>query len=150
MKNFKIIALIALSIGCFVFTNESTAQVKLKPSTYALVYTCLAVDTVSATDTAWTYEVFVNKPTSLFYNVSTKITELTSPGKCAVSLQGKIFSDDDYTNITTYNYLGSGTDTTIVFTQNTTKQFYRYYRVRVVHADGKAKIYNIKFYFKAQ
>ena len=146
-KSFSMLLIALLSL---LAMNTVEAQVKLKPSNYALVYTGLAVDTISATDTAWTYEVFVNKPTSLFYNVSTKITELASPGKCAVSLQGKIFSDDDYTNITTQSYLGSGTDTTIVFTQNTTKQFYRYYRVRVVYAANKVKVYNIKFYFKAQ
>lgn len=146
-KSFSILLIAMLSL---VAMNTAEAQVKLKPSTYAWVYTGMAVDTISATDTSWTYELIVNKPTSLFYNVSAKITELTSPGKCAVSLQGKIFSDDDYTNITTYNYYGSGTDTTIVFTQNTTKQFYRYYRVKVVYGANKVKIYNIKFYFKAQ
>lgn len=149
MKKLKIIALFALIIGVFAFSANAQKSVKMKPSIYAHVFTGTVADSVTVNDTAYTFDCFANKATSLFYNVSVKIAEITSPGKCSVSLQGRIFSDDDFTNIATYNYSGTGTDTTLVFTQNTTKQFYRYYRVRVVYTDKSVYVYNIKFYFKS-
>ena len=143
----KIFAFIAIALIMSMVTTTVTAQVKLKPNQFAYVYTGVSVDSVSVNDTVFAKEIFVNKPTTLYYNVSVKITEIAS-ASCTISLQGKIFSDDVYTNITTATYSGGGSDTTVIFTQNTTKQFYRYYRVRIVYGSGKVAVYNIKCYFK--
>lgn len=143
----KFIGLLLLFIVSVAISNVTQAQTKLKPYEYAYVYLGKTADTATVNQTNIYKDVFVNKPSSLYYNVSIKLTTANA-GKCSASLQGKIFTDDDYTNITTYNYAGSQSDTTLIFTQNSTKQFYRYYRIKVTYSSGKCSIYNIKYYFK--
>jgi hypothetical protein len=143
----KILFLICLV--AFIFSS-ATAQksIKLAPNVYAVEYTGVTADSISATDTAWTYDIQVNKANATFYNLKLKLTELSSPCIMTVSLMGKIYVDDDYTTIGSHQYLGAGTDTSLLFTQNTTAQFYRYYRVKVVYGDKKAKVSYFKIYFK--
>lgn len=142
----KVILLVCAILLTFAVSAQKT--IKLSPTVYAVEYTGVAADSISATDTAFTYDVEVNKPNALFYNFKVKLTELASPCNMVVSVMGKYFIDDEYTPITSATYTGAGTDTTIVFTQNTTAQFYRYYRVKVVYGDKKAKVSYYKLYFK--
>jgi hypothetical protein len=144
MKKFLSL-LFALVLICTVSAQKT---VKLASNLYAVEYTGVAADSISATDTAFTYDVEVNKPNALFYNFKVKLTELSSPCIMTVSVMGKMYIDDDYTTITSQAYSGGGTDTSIVFTQNTTAQYYRYYRVKVIYGDKKAKVSYYKLYFK--
>lgn len=142
----KLFLLMCIALLTFAVSAQKT--VKLAPNVYAFEYTGVAADSISATDTAFTYDVEVNKPNALFYNFKVKLTELSSPCTMTVSVMGKMYVDDVFTPITSGTYSGSGTDTTIIFTQNTTAQFYRYYRVKVVYGANKAKVTYYKLYFK--
>jgi hypothetical protein len=133
----KFVVLLLLMIACF--TIQAQYSKTLGVGEYGIGYTGLAKDTVSATDTAFTYEYTVNKATPLFYNIACKVLKV-SAGSCSISIQGRIFNTDAYTNITTYTFAGSQADTTVVFTQNTTAQFYRTYRIKVLYVSGKTKV----------
>ena len=133
----KFIALIMFM--CALFVSQAQYTETLNSGSYGVSYKGLAKDTVSATDTAFTYDITVNKATSLYYNLAVKVARV-SAGSCTVSIMGKIYETDVFTPITSGTFAGSQADTTIIFTQNTTKQFYRIYRVKVVYVSGKTKV----------
>jgi hypothetical protein len=97
-------------------------------------------DTVSTNHDSIAVQTFINKPQATYYNWQTKVLDVSSGGKVSVSLQGKKFNAEAFTNITTVIYYGSGNDSTINFTQETTKQFYNTYRVLYKFVAGKTKI----------
>lgn len=88
-----------------------------------------ATDTIGSSDTTYYLQWLTNKDMGLLYNVKTKLTEVSGTATVAVSIQGKVHSDDSWSNIATQTYYGAGSDTTLVFTQTSTAQFYRYFRL---------------------
>lgn len=144
MKKFLTLCLLLL-VATFAIKAQTVPM--MAAGSYEYSYTGKAADTVTVNDTAWTNEFTVNKATPLYYNFACKILKV-SAGSCTISLQGRIFGTDEYTNITTYSFAGTQADTIILFPQVSTRQFYRTYRVRVVYVSGKTKVYNIIGYFK--
>lgn len=142
MKKLLGIILIAILTSTVVCAQQSKT---LQPTAFGYSYTAVAGDTISATDTAWTYDVTVNKATPLYYNFAVKVLKV-SAGSCTVYVMGKIYPTDEFTPISSGTFAGSQADTTILFTQNTTRQFYRIYRVKVVYVSGKTKVSTITNY----
>ena len=143
----KIMLLLVALLSFAIMPTMAQKTVKLSPNVYAVAYTGVTADSVSATDTTFYIDVLTNKPSALYYNFRIKINDVTT-SLTTTSVMGKIFDDDPWTTITSQAYHGTGSDTTITFTQNTTAQFYRYYRIKVVYTSGKASINYIKMYFK--
>lgn len=134
----KLIAFLILAIGFACLPSK--AQTILPVGKFIYSYTGVATDTVGATSTTWSKEIQLNKLDGLFYNSSVKVSDAVAGAKCSVALQGKYFSTDEYTTITTVTWYGGGTDTTILFTQNSSKIYYRYLKYLVTNVTPRAKV----------
>jgi hypothetical protein len=118
-----------------------SAQRVMKADTYIYKYVGLAGDTVNVSnDSVWNHTVQLNKREGVFYNASVKVADVTANAACKVILRGKIFDTDAWTVIETKAWKGGGTDTIINFTQNTTKQYYRYLDFKLSGTATKAKL----------
>lgn len=144
MKKFIALLIIALGFGCM----PVKAQIVLPVQKFIYQFTGAASDTVGAVSTTWSKELQLNKLDGLFYNASVKVSDSTVGAKCSVALQGKYFADDAYTTITTVTWYGGGTDSTILFTQNSNKIYYRYLKVLVTRVAAKAKVSQINISLK--
>ena len=90
------------------------------------------------------FEIFVNKAEMLYYNIAV-IGDSVSAPSVTFLLQGKDFDHQSYTNIDTVTWTGTA-DTSFVFSQESTKQAYRYYNVKATVTDGKCGV-TTKFQF---
>ena len=90
------------------------------------------------------FEIFVNKAEMLYYNIAVIGDSISAP-RVTFLLQGKDFDHQSYTNIDTVTWAGTA-DTSFVFSQESTKQAYRYYNVKATVADGKCGVIT-KFQF---
>lgn len=145
----RLIILIAmLTILGGISAQDHSYTLTQPVSYYGLPYR--AMDTVSSksNDSTWYMQYYLsnyNFPVKV--NVKLHAHELTGTGNCAVSLQGKQFDSDAWTNITTVNYSGSGSDTTITITDGTARQF-QYYRVfldKVYGTAGRVGVMTLDF-----
>jgi hypothetical protein len=50
----------------------------------------------------------------------------------AVSIQGKVFTGDSWTNISTITWMGTSSDTSFLLNEISTAKYYRYWRVYFV------------------
>ena len=91
------------------------------------------------------FEIYVNKAEMLYYNIAV-IGDSVSAPSVTFLLQGKDFEHQSYTNIDTVTWAGTA-DTSFVFSQEVTKQFYNYYNVQTTVTDGECGI-EVKFQFK--
>lgn len=144
----KFLCLLLLFIG-MAFTQVK-AQTNLQPEVWAAEYVSTsAADTVgAATVTTWAKGWMLNKGDALFYNAKVKVSDHIAGAACTVALQGKYFAGDTYTTITTMTWLAGGTDTTVLFTGNTNKVYYRYLNFLVTRTAGVAKIDYVKISLK--
>ena len=147
MKKIKIVIALICFVLAFSITEKATAQV-LREGVYLYDYTGVSTDTVGTGATTWYKEVQPDKPQMLYYNNQLKVTKVSGSPRASIKLQGKNFSTDAYTDITTTAYYGTGTDTTINYTQVTTKQSYRYYKLLITATAGKTKVSWFKASFK--
>jgi hypothetical protein len=151
----KKIILVLFAIVMIVGVNAQVAKV-IAPldfsNTWVNEYTGVATDTLgTVTATTWSYEIPVNKPDGLLYVGQIKVADKTTgaAGVCTVKLQGKYFSTDAYTDITSVAWTGVGsTDSTITYTSVTNKIYYRYLRYHVTNTGGKSKIVWVKTMIK--
>ena len=90
------------------------------------------------------FEIFVNKAEMLYYNIAVICDSISAPSVTFL-LQGKDFDHQSYTNIDSVTWTGTA-DTSFVFSQEVTKQAYRYYNVKATVADGKCGV-TTKFQF---
>jgi hypothetical protein len=90
------------------------------------------------------FEIFVNKAEMLYYNIAVICDSISAPSVTFL-LQGKDFDHQSYTNIDSVTWTGTA-DTSFVFSQESTKQAYRYYNVKATVADGKCDV-TTKFQF---
>ena len=143
MKKF-----ILMIIAMLTFSVAMSAQKTLDPTIYFVEYTGVVSDTVGVGTTTWSYPLLLNKTEGLYYNAKVKVQDVAAGAACTVKLQGKYFSDDAYSDITTYTWYGGGTDTTVVFTGNTNKIYYRYLNILVTRTASKAKVNYVKLSIK--
>lgn len=135
MKKIFILLVLLISV------MSVSAQRVMKADTYIYKYVGLAGDTVNVSnDSVWNHTVQINKREGVFYNASVKVADVTANAACKVILRGKIFDTDAWTTIETKAWKGGGTDTTINFTQNTNKQYYRYLDFKLSGTAAKAKL----------
>jgi len=116
-------------------------------------YTGIATDTLgTVTATTFSYVYELNKPEGVFYNARVKVSDKTTGanGVCTIVIQGKHFGTDTYSTLKTVTWTGVGsTDTIAPFSEITTKQYYRYYKVLVTNTSGKSKVEYVKISFKS-
>jgi len=152
---------IILLLAFVAFANINAQDVKrggtkgteIAVSDFLLQYTGIAGDTISTNRDSLAVAWYVPKPQSQFYDFEVKLNEVTAGGRAGVLLQGKKFNNASWATITTVNYAGTlstGADTTIYYTQTSTKQFYNYYRILVIYTAAKTKITSISGVLKNQ
>lgn len=140
MKKYILILIACLSFG--------VAQAQLSDGNLYYAYTGLSTDTVSWSR-PWSKTIIPNATFPLYYDALVKITEVAASAQTAVLWQGRKFDTDAWSTITTVNYKGTGADTSIYFTQVSTRQFYYQYRLLVTPTTtGKVKITYLKAYFR--
>ena len=143
----KFILLIALAIGFLSISAQTVKKYTLPVNQYFWNYTGTAADTLGVGQTTWGYETIINKQDGFFYNIRVKVSDKTTGGAGVgtIKLQGKHFSTDAYSDITTISWTGVGsTDTIAPFSQVTTKQYYRYLKILVTRTGGLIKVDYIK------
>jgi hypothetical protein len=106
-------------------------------ATEALPFT--AADT--ATNAApWSFTIIPNKGNTLWYTFAVKITEVSATTSTVIQLQHKKFAYQAWANLgSAITYHGTGSDTTALITEESTKTFARYLRILVTPANGKVK-----------
>lgn len=146
--------LVLLLIACvsFALASAQTAiPIQMNAEQWFVSYTGNAtLDTVTVGNT-WSKALLVNKGQRLMYNIRFKVTEVsavTNATPVAIALQGKVFDTDTYTTITTLQYHGTGSDTTVTFSEASTASVYRYFNILVTPASGKVKTTFLKASFK--
>jgi len=147
----KLVLLLIAVIG-FAFAQAQTATpIQMTPDQWFVSYTGNAtLDTVSVGNT-WSKALLPNKGVRLMYNIRFKITEVsavTNATPVAIALQGKVFDTDTYSTITTHQYHGTGSDTTVTYSEASTASVYRYFNILVTPASGKVKTTFLKASFK--
>jgi len=146
MKKFFIL-LVAFIVS--VVTVSAQSSVLLKSTKYIYGYVGTDADSINAsTDSVWTQTIQLNKLDGIFYNASVKVKDFTAGATCKIILRGKIFDSDEFTTISTVLWKGGGTDTTVIFTANTNKVYYRYLDFKLSGTANKAKLEFIKLSLK--
>jgi hypothetical protein len=148
----KFILMVMLFVGIVTASAQKAYTLNLG-NLWVSEYAGIASDTlgtVTATTFSYTYEL--NKPEGVFYNARVKVSDKTTgaAGVCTIVVQGKHFSTDTYSTLKTVSWTGIGsTDTIAPFSEISTKQYYRYYKVLVTNTSGKSKVDYVKFSFKS-
>jgi hypothetical protein len=140
--------LIFITIALITGLASLQAQVKLPVDKYIYSYTGVSSDTAGAGTTTWSKEIFLNKLDGLYYNAKVIVSDYSAGATCTVALQGKMFESDSYSTITTLTWHGGGTDTTLLYTQNTNKIYYRYLKFLVTRTASKVKVTSIDLSLK--
>lgn len=139
MKKIILFLLLAVSLSSMAQLSDGNLYYKFNGT---------AADT-SSVYTTWNKIISPNATFALFYNFAVKITEVTATTNVSVALQGAKFDNGSYATIgSAVRYYGGGSDTTILFSQESTKQFYNYYKVLITPANGKVKTTYIRAYFR--
>ena len=137
MKKIILFLLLALSLSVSAQSGRS----------YTFPFDLYATEALgfSAADTAtnaapWSFTIMPNKGNTVWYTFAVKITEVSATTSTVIQLQHKKFAYQAWANLgSAITYKGTGTDTTALFTEESTKTFARYIRVLVTPADGKVK-----------
>jgi hypothetical protein len=88
----------------------------------------------TATDSNWYYTVLNESKGPVKYNFKITLDSISGTKQVTpVVLKAKIWPSDSWTAIDTITW-STGVDTTILFTQTTTAQYYRYWRVDITTA----------------
>lgn len=141
MKKFLIFSiLLTFLVSAYADAQKSkTMTANDKSGSWLLDKSFGSSDIIGAGDSTWYYTVIPNKGERLYYEAKISLDSTGGTGGIAdlvpVLLQGRNLSTDDWTTITTTNWIGSTADTTIKFTQVTTAQFYTEYRVSITAAN---------------
>jgi len=94
-----------------------------------------AADTVSNNDSLWNYDVAIeNLYDALDHELRIKLDSVSGSPAVTVTLQGKYSYNDSYSSLGTATWAGTSSDTTIVITNGTNKN----YRFLNILLDGTA------------
>jgi hypothetical protein len=133
--------ILVLILGMMLFSAASFAQ---KSSTYdkAMSYTDTwftytmptGTNATTTTDSTWTYTVWKESDQGVKYDFKLKLDSIGgTKQRTPVVLKAKKNLSDSWTTVTTVIWL-NGNDTTVLFTQTSTAQYYRYWQIGLVTA----------------
>lgn len=84
-------------------------------------------------DSIINYEVNFQTPTPYLYDAVVNLDSLGTDAGAVVTLYGKLWDSDSYTAIgTAITWIGSSADTTIKFSEHSTKQYYQNIKVEII------------------
>lgn len=139
----KIVSFILLVIGFVSILSNVQAQTNTTPLVLNSFYNVVKgtnQDTVGATQTVITKRYFVNQPEALLYNITVKISDYASGFKGTLALKKRANAYSPLSTVATVTYAGTGTDTTITFSQDTLKSTAYIYELVLNRTASKGKI----------
>jgi hypothetical protein len=134
----RILFLISILAVLFIngYSQEKSPQDKaLDYDASWFTYTAHATTyATTATDSNWYFTTLKESHGPVKYDVKLSLDSISgTQSAVAIVIKGKKFASDDFTPIDTITW-ALGSDTTIVFTQNTTALFYRYFVIDITTA----------------
>jgi hypothetical protein len=117
--------------------NAQDHSKTLKSSAYYYEFSFTSSDYVEASDTYYV-QVTSRKLEPLKYSIKVEMDSISGDPQVAVSIQGKVFTGDSWTNISTTTWMGTASDTSFILSEISTAKYYRYWRVYFV-ATGTAQ-----------
>lgn len=149
MKKFILFLMALIAVVASVSAQVTSPAVELDRDGWYYYFGGSATVDTASTGGAWSKIIMPNKPQILFYDMRVKITEVTATTSTAIALKAKKMDTDAWTTVTTITYKGTGSDTTVVFSEASTATHWRFYQWVVTPANGKVKVswgkYAIKF-----
>lgn len=83
-------------------------------------------------DSVLTYTFTLNKADDVLYDVQIALDSIGGTPNYVLDLKGKVFEDDDWSDIETdVEWTGTSADTTILFQEHSTAVYYRYIQLQV-------------------
>ena len=146
----KILVMAFLLVSVISLQAQKSKQTTLKPQQFYFTYTGVAADSINAAtkDSTWNMVVRLNKGDGVLYNAKFKVQDLTAGATAKLILQGRNFATDNWTTITTTVWKGGGTDTTVLFTNVSSKVYYRHLNFKLSGTANKAKVSKIDLSIK--
>jgi hypothetical protein len=135
----KLIFLISIIAALFIQGAQSqesaTYDVKMGYPDSWLTYTMpTGTNATTATDSTWYYTFWVLNKTPVKYDFKVRLTKVSGTTRSVpVVLKAKKFLSDSWSTITTTTWY-TGVDTTILFNQTTTIQYYKYWQINTIGA----------------
>lgn len=142
MKTIFLLLISALLFASACDVNAQITRTKtMSASTWIDTYEGRTKDTVSVNaDSVFYYVLTANKADDLFYDIKIALDSLGATPNYVIDLKAKVFPDDDWTSLETdVTWTGTSSDTTIRFTEQTTAEFYRIFRVEINGQAGTGK-----------
>lgn len=138
----KIIFLFAFIFALVSVNAQESATQDQKLSYDATWFTYNASsNATTATDSIWYFTTLKESKGNLTYNIKLSLDSVSGAKKrTPVVLKAKTFESDDWTTVTTTNWV-NGRDTTILFS-TATPTVYRYYQV-YIKSDNKGFIFKV-------
>ena len=121
---------IALMLTSFSINAQDQSKT-LKSTAYYYEFPFTSSDYVEASDTYYV-QVTSRKVEPLKYDIKVGMDSISGDPQVAVSIQGKVFTGDSWTNISTTTWMGTSSDTSFILTETSTAKYYRYWRVYFV------------------
>jgi hypothetical protein len=126
---------IALIMSFSVNAQDQSKTLKSKAYYYEFPFT--SSDYIEASDTYYV-QVTSRKVEPLKYSIKVEMDSISGAPQVAASIQGKVFTGDSWTNISTITWMGTASDTSFILGEISTAKYYRYWRVYFV-ATGTAQ-----------
>lgn len=115
-------------------------QITMRLDEYLVKSVGLTTDTVGVGKTVLQIPIYIQKNELTYYDAQLKLDSINGAVKVTATLQGKKFSTDAWSDISSDVYNGLSADTIITFSNTTTKQAYNYYQFKISRTSGTAKI----------
>jgi hypothetical protein len=133
MKALKIfLAVIVLLTLVVCKADAQTAKVKTLNLTQWVWEDATDYSLSTSGDSVLTYTFLANKADDLFYDIQVKLDSVSGTPDYDVDLKGKVFENDSWSDLETdVTWDGTSSDTTILFQEHSTAEFYRYFQLQV-------------------
>jgi hypothetical protein len=138
---------ILLILFLFVLAFSVKAQDEHYEDVYYDQYIGQAEDTITSNQATWNYWFNSGKRTKFYYNIAVLLDSTDTPDM-NIKLQERDFTFESWSDVTSVDWSGTSSDTTIYLTDESTGVLHRQLRVLVTRTSGSAKIDDIYFEFK--
>jgi len=130
MKKIVLLLFVALLFACNV--DAQTAKSKTLNSSQWYYGDDTNYSLAITGDSVLTYTIKLNKADDVFYDIQVVLDSVSGTPDYDVDLKGKVFEDDAWSDLETdVTWDGTSSDTTILFQEHSTAEFYRIIQLQV-------------------
>lgn len=130
----KKIILIVFALSLFIGINVQAQTAKVKGLNLSQWYYSDDSDYSLTTsgDSVLTYTVTLNKADDVFYDIQVVLDSVSGTPDYDIDLKGKVFEGDAWSDLETdVTWDGTSSDTTILFQEHSTAEFYRIIQLQI-------------------